>query len=164
MTDRDLFGPRLRRLREQRGISLKQLADATKVDVELWAAMERNDFCRWPRGIFARAFVREYARLIDVDPEDAVNDFCRLFAQGDRRRGRIIQAGAELLGFQSEWRDDLAKRLAPDRRQPPLDQTTRLARRQVRPRPWRIWLTLAAFLTTAFLRFRRTASNPAATK
>ena len=108
MTGQDRFGPSLRRIREQRGISLEQLASSTNVDVELWAAMERNDFSRWPAGISARAFVREYARTIGIDPESTVDEFCRHFPQGDRRRGELIRAEASLLGVSSEWHDDLA--------------------------------------------------------
>ena len=55
---RDTFGPRLRMEREWRGITLDELAATTKVSVDLWEAMERNDFSRWPTGVFARAFVR----------------------------------------------------------------------------------------------------------
>ena len=85
MSEREAFGPNLRRLRLQRGVSLKQLADSTKVAESLWAGLERNDFSRWPNGIFARAYVREYAKAIGVDPESTVDDFCRWFPNGDRR-------------------------------------------------------------------------------
>jgi transcriptional regulator with XRE-family HTH domain len=106
MSARDRFGPNLRRIREQRRITLEQIADSTNVDVELWAGMEANDFSRWPSGIFARAFIREYARIIGVDAESTVDEFCRYFPVGDRRRGHILRAEAELLGVQSEWHDD----------------------------------------------------------
>jgi hypothetical protein len=108
MTGQERFGPNLRRIREQRGISLEWLAEVTNVDMELWEAMERNDFSRWPSGIFARAFVREYARAIGLDQESTVDEFCRHFPQGDRRRGELIRAEAALLGVPSEWHDDLA--------------------------------------------------------
>jgi len=116
MTGRERFGPTLRRIREQRGITLAQLADTTNVDVEMWEALERNDFSRWPTGIFARAFVREYARAIGVEPESTVDEFCRLFPQGDRRREAIIRAEAERLGLAPDWHDDLTP--ARDRRRP----------------------------------------------
>lgn len=116
--NRERFGPNLRRIREQRGISLEHLANRTNVDVELWEAMERNDFSRWPTGIFARAFVREYARAIGTDPESTVDDFCRNFPNGDRRRGEIIRAEAELLGLDSEWHDDLIEPHEDRRRTP----------------------------------------------
>jgi transcriptional regulator with XRE-family HTH domain len=98
--DREDFGPQLRRERERRGISLEELAVATKVSIELWAAMERNDFSRWPSGIFARAFVRDYARTIGLDSDAVVNQFCRHFTIGDRRARRIVQGQAALIGHE----------------------------------------------------------------
>lgn len=102
MPDRDSFGPRLRRERERRGISLETLAAATKVSPDLWDGLERNDFSRWPSGIFARAFVRDYARTLGLDADAVVDDFCRLFEIGDRRAGRIVEAQAELIGHQHQ--------------------------------------------------------------
>jgi transcriptional regulator with XRE-family HTH domain len=94
----DQFGPGLRAAREQRGISLEALAATTKVSIELWEAMERNDFSRWPSGVFARAFVRDYAVAVGLDADAVVNDFCRFFSIGDRRAIRIVRAQAQLLG------------------------------------------------------------------
>lgn len=98
MSDQQTFGLRLRRERERRGISIETLAAATKVGADLWEGLERNDFSRWPSGIFARAFVRDYARVIGMDPEELVDEFCRLFSVGDRRSERLIKAQAELIG------------------------------------------------------------------
>ena len=55
------FGSRMRHAREQRGVSLRQIADATKISVSQLEALERNDVSRLPGGIFSRAFVRSYA-------------------------------------------------------------------------------------------------------
>ena len=65
----DDFGPRLRAEREARDISLSQLGAKTKVSVELWEGLERNDFSRWPSGVFARAFVRDYAQVVGLDQD-----------------------------------------------------------------------------------------------
>ena len=72
MSDMDTFGPRLRAERERRGISLDTIASVTKVGAELWDGLERNDFSRWPSGIFARAFIRDYARAQIAALPDAV--------------------------------------------------------------------------------------------
>ncbi len=98
MSDRLCFGPRLRRERERRGISLETIAAATKVSAELWDGLERNDFSRWPSGIFARAFIRDYARAVGLDADEVVDEFCRLFPIGDRRASRLIKAQAALIG------------------------------------------------------------------
>src|SRR5919106_3969290 len=105
MSDRQTFGPRLRRERERRGISLDTIAAVTKVSAELWEGLERNDFSRWPSGIFARAFVRDYARAVGLDADDVVDEFCRLFPIGDRRAARLIQAQAQLIGHDTKYAD-----------------------------------------------------------
>ena len=106
MSDRDTFGPRLRRERERRGISLDTIATVTKVGIDLWAGLERNDFSRWPSGIFARAFIRDYAKAVGLDADEVVDEFCRLFPQGDRRVTRIIKNQAELIGHSPTIADD----------------------------------------------------------
>ena len=98
MSDRDTFGPRLRSERERRGISIETIAAVTKVGADLWLGLERNDFSKWPTGIFARAFIRDYAKAIGLDGDELVDEFCRLFPQGDRRAARLIQAQAEIIG------------------------------------------------------------------
>jgi transcriptional regulator with XRE-family HTH domain len=107
MRERDVFGPRLARLRRQRGISLDSIAAATKISPELLEGLEQNDFSRWPTGIYARAYVRAYAAEVGADPEAIVDDFCRWFPQGDRRAERIVRGSAALVGHQLDWRDDL---------------------------------------------------------
>ncbi|HEX6465075.1 MAG TPA: helix-turn-helix transcriptional regulator [Vicinamibacterales bacterium] len=106
MSEQQAFGPHLRRERERRGISLEQIAARTNVSVELWMGLERNDFSQWPGGLFARAFVRDYANAIGLDPDDVVGDFCRLFPLGDRRANSLIRAQSELIGHETTYRDD----------------------------------------------------------
>jgi hypothetical protein len=98
MSDRDTFGPRLRSERERRGISIETIASVTKVGAELWEGLERNDFSRWPTGIFARAFIRDYALAVGLAPDEVIDEFCRLFPIGDRRADRLIKAHGELIG------------------------------------------------------------------
>ena len=117
MSDRDTFGPRLRSERERRSISLETIASVTKVSADLWDGLERNDFSRWPSGIFARAFVRDYARAIGLDEEAVLNEFCRLFPIGDRRASRLIQAQAQLIGHDLEYSDPGGLPVEGDRRQ-----------------------------------------------
>ena len=112
MSERDTFGPRLRRERERRGISLDTIVTRTNVSLELWLGFESNDFSRWPTGIFARAFVRDYAKAVGLEPDEVVGDFCRLYPLGDRRLVPVIRAQAELIGHDTTLTDD--PRLMPD--------------------------------------------------
>jgi len=144
MSDRDDFGPWLRREREWRGISLDTLASVTKVSADLWEGLERNDFSRWPSGIFARAFVRDYARAIGLDADDVVNEFCRLFPIGDRRSRGLIHAQANLIGHKLNFEDSGGIPREGDRRAKAPENPPAPAPRRLRLAP----RTLAAILDT----------------
>ena len=73
------FGGRLRTAREHRGISLRAIADATKISVAALEALERNDPSRLPGGIFSRAIVRAYASEAGLDPDSTVREFLQRF-------------------------------------------------------------------------------------
>src|SRR3954452_11877754 len=73
------FGQRLRDARERRGVSLRQIANATKISVAVLDALERNDISKLPGGIFGRAFVRSYAVEVGLDPEATIQDFIAPF-------------------------------------------------------------------------------------
>ena len=73
------FGVRMRRAREARGVSLRQIAEATKLSVSALEALERSDISRLPGGIFSRAFVRSYAVEVGIDPEQTVREFIAQF-------------------------------------------------------------------------------------
>jgi cytoskeleton protein RodZ len=73
------FGSRLREARERKGISLREIANATKISIRALEALERNDISHLPGGIFSRAFVRSYAVEAGLNPEETVEDFVQNF-------------------------------------------------------------------------------------
>ena len=79
-----LFGEELRREREIRGISLKEIADATKISKRFLEAIEHNDHKTLPAPVFTRGFVREYARYLGLNSEEMVNRY-NFAAAGDDR-------------------------------------------------------------------------------
>src|SRR5213595_3820199 len=78
------FGEELRREREIRGISLKEIADATKISRRFLEAIERNDHKTLPAPVFTRGFVREYARYLGLSAEDIVTRYNYAAAGDDR--------------------------------------------------------------------------------
>ena len=78
------FGEELRREREIRGISLKEIADATKISQRFLDALERNDHRTLPAPVFTRGFVREYARYVGLNAEEMVNRYNFAAANDDR--------------------------------------------------------------------------------
>ena len=69
------FGEQLKRERELREISLKEIAEATKISVRFLHALEINDFSQLPGGVFDRGFVRAYAQFVGLDEEATVEAY-----------------------------------------------------------------------------------------
>ena len=118
MTEQETFTTRLRRHRERSRILLADISRDTRVKVELLEGLEKNDLSAWPRGLYARAYVRAYAAAIGLDGDDTVNEFCRLFPHGDRRMEPIIREIADIVASQSEFKYDYSYAAENDRRGP----------------------------------------------
>lgn len=114
MTPQETFVTRLRRHRERNRISLDEIAAETRVKKELFVALEANDLSEWPKGLYARAWVRTYACAVGLDPIDTVDEFCRLFPQGDRRGHATMQDIAAIVASAGEFKDEFPH---PERRQ-----------------------------------------------
>jgi cytoskeleton protein RodZ len=66
------LGQELKRLREDRGISLHQISEATHLGVRFLQAIENDTYDILPGGIFNRAFVRKFAKQVGMDEEQAL--------------------------------------------------------------------------------------------
>jgi len=154
MSPQETFVTRLRRHRQRNRITLEDIAADTRVKRELLEALENNDLSEWPRGLYARAWIRAYASAVGLDPIDTVDEFCRLFPHGDRRASVTIQDIASIVASSSEYRDEFAH---------PEDRRRSTPEINVLPRtPWyaplaqrarAIWAKLA---TAPYARIRRT--------
>jgi cytoskeletal protein RodZ len=69
------FGENLRRERELRGVTLREIADTTKISMRFLQALEQDRLDVLPGGAFRRAFVREYARHLGLDTQRVLGDF-----------------------------------------------------------------------------------------
>lgn len=69
------LGSALQRAREQAGFSLPDMAARTRIPLKTLRAIEENNFAAVPSGIFARSFIRTYAREVGVDPGEAIAEY-----------------------------------------------------------------------------------------
>ncbi len=67
------FGGWLRRQREARQIGLREIAERTKISLRYLEAMEEDRFEVLPAPVFAKGFLREYARYVGLSPDEVVN-------------------------------------------------------------------------------------------
>ena len=69
------IGSKLKKVRIDKGISLREISSATKISLPVLEALERNDLARMPGGVFARGYIRAYAAELGLNPEEAVAEF-----------------------------------------------------------------------------------------
>ena len=80
------FGSWLRQQREIRNISLREISDNTKIGMRYLEALEEDRFEVLPAPIFAKGFLREYAKYVGLDADEVVNFY---IAADQRRRAEL---------------------------------------------------------------------------
>ncbi len=69
------FGSWLRRQREAREIGLRDISSASKISIRYLEALEEDRFEVLPASVFVRGFLREYAKIVGLDPDEVVNSY-----------------------------------------------------------------------------------------
>jgi cytoskeleton protein RodZ len=72
------LGATLRAEREKRGLSLDQVASATKLRSQLIDALENEAWGKLPHPVFVRGFIRTYAKVVGADEKDLLGMYERL--------------------------------------------------------------------------------------
>jgi transcriptional regulator with XRE-family HTH domain len=154
MNPQEMFVTRLRRFRTRSRVSIEEIATNLRIRPELLEAFERNDLTGWPRGLYARAWIRAYALAVDLDPADTVEEFCRLFPEGDRRTGGTMQEFAAIVASPSEYRDEFSHVQGRRSTDPPVSDVPRPSWQALVIQPGRaLWHRLLGAIPT--LRERR---------
>lgn len=68
-------GEQLRRAREDAGLTLHHVADQTKIQQWILAAIERDDLSHVPGGVFIRGYLTSFARAVGLDGEQIWADY-----------------------------------------------------------------------------------------
>ncbi|HVE59544.1 MAG TPA: helix-turn-helix domain-containing protein [Pyrinomonadaceae bacterium] len=74
------LGEKLRQAREERGISISEVAEQTRISPHYLASIENDDYRTLPGGIFNKGFVKSYAKYVGLDEQEALADYSRLIA------------------------------------------------------------------------------------
>ncbi len=69
------LGDYLRQEREKKGITIEQVASATKISIRMLHALEANQYSELPAKPFIRGFVASYARFVGLDSRQILTDY-----------------------------------------------------------------------------------------
>lgn len=78
------FGAWLRGQREAREISLREIAEDTKISLRYLEALEEDRHEVLPATVFAKGFLREYGKFVGLDPDDVINRYISSFPSTER--------------------------------------------------------------------------------
>ncbi|MGH7208108.1 MAG: helix-turn-helix domain-containing protein [Nitrospiraceae bacterium] len=93
-------GEYFKQVREAKGLTLEEVASKTRIHPEFLKALEEGNFAKLPDQVFAKGFVRAYARSLGMDEEDTIRRFGESAGafygrQGELERLRLQQAEDE---------------------------------------------------------------------
>ena len=89
-------GEFFRQVRETKGLTIDEVASKTRIRTDFVKALEDGNFAKLPDQVFARGFVRSYARSLGLDEEDAIHRFIQSAGsfyekQDERERLKVRQ-------------------------------------------------------------------------
>jgi cytoskeleton protein RodZ len=94
------IGEFFKQVRETKGLTIDEVASKTRIRTDFVKALEDGNFAKLPDQVFARGFVRSYARSLGLDEEDAIHRFTQSAGayydkQVERERLKVRQAEEE---------------------------------------------------------------------
>ncbi len=67
--------PDLVTVRRKKGVSLQDISQATRISVSYLQAIEDGEFARLPGGVYNVSYLRQYARAIDYNESELVEQY-----------------------------------------------------------------------------------------
>ena len=65
---RSSIGLNLARVRQEKGLTLEEIARSTSISLRFLQAIENEDFAELPGGVYSTSYIRQYATAIACDP------------------------------------------------------------------------------------------------
>ena len=72
-----MLGEILKEKREELGLDLKEVAHSLRIQYEYLKALEKNDLEKLPPDVYTRAYIREYARFLNIDSVILLDEYAK---------------------------------------------------------------------------------------
>lgn len=84
----EFTGAAIKILREQRGITIRSVADTTKIGSRYLEYIEAESFAKLPARPYLRGFLAIYAKTLGCDPERMMSDYMKRFDAAVQEKNR----------------------------------------------------------------------------
>ena len=81
-----MLGEILKNKREEAGLDLREVAHTLRFQYEYLKALENEDLKRLPPDVYVKAYIRGYAKLLNLDPLPLLDDYAEL---GRKNSGEV---------------------------------------------------------------------------
>ncbi len=81
------LGEKLRQAREERGFTISDVAEQTRISSLYLQSIENDDYNILPGGIFNKGFVKSFAKFVGVNEQEALEDYTRLISTNEGGNG-----------------------------------------------------------------------------
>src|SRR5258706_6386408 len=72
------LGEKLRQAREERGFTISEVAEQTRISSLYLQSIENDDYRTLPGGIFNKGFVKSYAKFVGIGEQEALLDYSQI--------------------------------------------------------------------------------------
>lgn len=91
------LGEKLRQAREERGFTLSEVAEQTRISSLYLEHIEKDDYKILPGGIFNKGFVKSFAKFVGINEQEALADYTRMIAQTESNADELKVYRPEVL-------------------------------------------------------------------
>jgi len=84
------IGLQLKKTREEKDITLEEVAEKTKIQSRYLQAVENGDWERLPEEVYLRGFIRTYAQFLGLDAQSLIKEYDEARAQEKEDREEEI--------------------------------------------------------------------------
>jgi len=71
----EIVGEILRKRREELGLGLEEVSRRTRIKYDYLKALEEGDFENLPVEVYIKGYIREYAKILNIDPEGVLEKY-----------------------------------------------------------------------------------------
>lgn len=97
-------GPDLKKVRESKGLTLKDLFKSTRIRISILEAIENEEFHLLPESVYTRTFVKTYAKAIGVDSKKILSRYDEYLEQHKSSREKTDKSKSCLSEFYNSHR------------------------------------------------------------
>ena len=86
-----MVGEILRKRREELGKDIREISETLKIKYDYLKAIEDEAIEKLPEEVYVKGYIREYAELLHIDPETAINAYIQQISPSKEEKKEVLE-------------------------------------------------------------------------